>query len=97
MNQSNFTTEKIMQCTHDMFEVVGHRNVDNYIQLSVKTVRTSMFGKNACCINLQLPILFFVKSISSDLHYYNTGNCLRGKMYKGKVSWEGGGGNVRGK
>ena len=24
--------------------------------------------KNACCIKLQLPILFFVKSIISDMH-----------------------------
>ena len=27
------------------------------------------FPKNACCLNLQLPILFFVKSIISDMHH----------------------------
>ena len=28
--------------------------------------------KNACCLNLQLPILFFVKSIISDKHHRKT-------------------------
>ena len=28
--------------------------------------------KIACCINLQLPILFFVKSIISDMHDHKT-------------------------
>ena len=59
-----------------VFEIVVHRNVDNWIQLltyvssrSVKTVRTNKFAKNACCRNVQLPILFFVKSIVSDMHH----------------------------
>ena len=34
MNKSNYTTEKIVQCTHmTVFEIVAHRNVDNWIQL----------------------------------------------------------------
>ena len=28
--------------------------------------------KIARCLNLQLPILFFVKSITSDMHHHNT-------------------------
>ena len=28
--------------------------------------------KIECCINLQLPILFFVKSNSSDMHHHKT-------------------------
>ena len=28
--------------------------------------------KIACCINLQLPILFFVKSNNSDIHHRKT-------------------------
>ena len=34
-----------------------------------KTGRTKIFAKIAGCINLQLPILFFVKSIISDMHH----------------------------
>ena len=33
----------------------------------VKTVRTNIFAKNACCLKLQLLILFFVKLIISDM------------------------------
>ena len=37
---------------------------------SVKTVRTNIFAKkNAYCLKLQLLILFFVKSIISDMHH----------------------------
>ena len=59
-----------------VFEIVVHRNVDNLIQLlagvsvdqSKPCVQIYM-QKNACCINLQLPILFFVNSIISDMHH----------------------------
>ena len=51
-----------------VFEIVVHRNVDNWIPF--KAVRTNIFAKkNMCCINLQLLILFIVKWIISDMHH----------------------------
>ena len=34
--------------------------------------QSNIFEKNACCINLQLAILYFVKLITSDMHHHRT-------------------------
>ena len=45
----------------------------NRVSRSVKTVQTDLFAKKiASCINLQLPIVIFKKSIHSDQHHRKT-------------------------
>ena len=42
----------------------------NRFSRSVKTVHTNLFAKKyASCINLQLPIVTFKKSSTSDMHH----------------------------
>ena len=49
---------------------IGYNYWHDVSSKEVKAVRTNIFAKKiACCINLQLPILVFVKSIISDMHH----------------------------
>ena len=44
----------------------------NRVETQVATVLTSLFAKNASCINLQLPIIFFENFALSDMHHRRT-------------------------
>ena len=77
INKSDFTTEKIVQCTHD--------SVRNYCSSQCCQLYTIIYmmyvvdqskqcaqiylQKNACSLKLQLLILFLVKSMISDMHH----------------------------
>ena len=50
---------------------IGYDYIDMMYQVDQsKPCAQKPFQKIACCINLQLPILFFVKSIISDMHHH---------------------------
>ena len=44
----------------------------NQVKTQVMTMHTSLFAKNASCINLQLPIIFFFNSTLLDMHHRKT-------------------------
>ena len=77
INKFDFRTEKIVQCTHDSV-----RNCCSSQCCQLVTIIEMMYAVNqskqcaqiylqkiACCLKLQLLILFFVKSIISDMHH----------------------------
>ena len=74
MNKSNFTTEK-KSCSEHMtvFEIVVHRNVDTILLDTITDmiylVNNIHLQKFACCISLQLPVLFFIKWIVSAFRH----------------------------
>ena len=56
-----------------VFEIVVHRK-DTIIDMMYLVDQSKPWAqiylqKNACCINLQLPIVFFVNLIISDMHH----------------------------
>ena len=61
-----------------VFEIVARHNVVIWIHVIIdmmyvvdqsKQCAQIYLQKIACCLKLQLPILFFVKSIISDMHH----------------------------
>ena len=77
INKSDFTTEKIVYCAHESVRnccssqccqldtIIGMM----YVVDQSKQCAQKYLQKIACCLKLQLLMLFFVKSIISNMHH----------------------------
>ena len=77
INKSDFTAEKIVYCTHDSIRNCCASQccqMDTIIDMMYvvdqsKQCAQIYLQKFACCLKLQLLMLFFVKSIISDMYH----------------------------